>query len=454
MALISFESDDLNLPKEQSFESDDLNLPKEQSSATKSQIIFSIAILFLMNAMSTLDKSVFAILVPEMQADLGLNDFQISVLQGVAFSGSYVLFGLLMAGLIDRGPRKMIVFCGVTVWSLAATLCGAASSFSQLFLARMSLGAGESMISPTSQSLLSDMVPRERLTSAISVTVVAGSAVGAGVAFFAGGLLLQLFETVDFAGLAAWRMVYLVTGAPGLLLGMLAFFVFEPKSVRAKTKGAASLKAFSEFLRGNKRLYGCLICAFAFGAVIPTVLQAWGPTYGRRVLELSAVDVGNAFALVFAFGTLIGVVSVGLIVDRLISRGVVDGALRVYGLALVVSVPICIAAFEGHSTAMYYTGLVVTNMLLGASFGPAFAAIQMISEPQFRGRMAVSMLLISTLIGGGCGPMAVGLLTDRLFADRMMLGEAIAIVCGVAGLLSLALLCVAAKPFRQRFENS
>src|SRR5690606_35035070 len=96
---------------------------------------------------SFLDRQVIALLVEPIKADLGLNDFQIGLLQGPPFGIFYAMMSIPIAVLADRANRRNIVALGVTFWSLATAACGLAGSFLQLFLARIGVGSGEACLS-------------------------------------------------------------------------------------------------------------------------------------------------------------------------------------------------------------------------------------------------------------------------------------------------------------------
>jgi len=76
------------------------------------------------------DHSLFVI---PIQRDLHLSDTQISLLVGFAFGAFNALFGLPVARWIDGGRRRTIAAIGIAVWSVAASCCGLAANFWQLF---------------------------------------------------------------------------------------------------------------------------------------------------------------------------------------------------------------------------------------------------------------------------------------------------------------------------------
>ena len=109
---------------------------------------YVIAVLFLAYTFSFIDRQILALLVGPVKADLGLSDFQFSLLHGLAFGIFYTLMGIPLGRLADSSNRRNLIAAGVALWSLMTALCGFAKNFTQLFLARIGVGVGEAALSP------------------------------------------------------------------------------------------------------------------------------------------------------------------------------------------------------------------------------------------------------------------------------------------------------------------
>jgi predicted MFS family arabinose efflux permease len=96
----------------------------------------ALAILFLINLANYMDRFIMSILIEPVRKEFGLSDTQAGLLTGLAFSFIYALLILPVARLSDRFSRKKILVAAVAAWSLLTTLCGAASSYATLLLAR------------------------------------------------------------------------------------------------------------------------------------------------------------------------------------------------------------------------------------------------------------------------------------------------------------------------------
>ena len=121
--------------------------------------------LFVLTAayvLSFIDRQIISLLVEPMRADLEITDFQIGLLQGLAFAVFYTIMGIPIARLADKYNRKSIIAAGVFFWSLMTAACGLAKNFTSLFLFRMGVGVGEAALSPAAFSILSDSYPPNR----------------------------------------------------------------------------------------------------------------------------------------------------------------------------------------------------------------------------------------------------------------------------------------------------
>ena len=195
---------------------------------------YSVAVLMLIYIFSFIDRTTISLIVEPMKRDLHISDTQMGLLQGSAFALLYTFLGLPIARLSDRHSRRAIIAGGVFIWSIMATLCGLARTALQLFVARIGVGVGEAALSPAAYSIITDSFPRSKLGSAFSVYNI-GITIGAGVAFLVGGIVVAAVShagatyTLPLLGdVRAWQMVFIVTGAPGIVLPLLLLTFREP----------------------------------------------------------------------------------------------------------------------------------------------------------------------------------------------------------------------------------
>lgn len=391
---------------------------------------WTVAVLMIFQIVSMIDRQIMSVLIPEMRADLALNDFQISLVQGLSFALFYGIMGLVIGGMVDRYSRRSIMFVGIVIWSMAAASTGLARNYAQLFAGRLMVGAGEAAVSPAGQSLLSSIFPRHRLTTPMACFSVSG-VVGISLSYALGGNLLERFTMEPlggiFAGLAPWRQVLVVTGLPGVAIALLAFAIRDPvrKSHPKPTRQATGWSAFFSYIGTNKRLMLGLIIGSAMMAVAIQGTMVWTPTYARRILGASPAEVGTMMSVAVALGGIVGGLSLGVLIDHRFARGTRDMALRLLCVFCLVIPPLLAVAFVIGNFALLFAAVTLMMMTMGSSYGPTMAAVQMVAPPEMRGRFAALMVLASNLCGYALGPMLIGFLTDYVFGDPMKLGYAV-----------------------------
>ncbi|QEH78088.1 MFS transporter [Sphingomonas sp. C8-2] len=394
---------------------------------------WAVAVTMIFQIVSMIDRQVVSVLIPEMRADLGLNDFQISMVQGMAFALFYGAMGLIIGALVDRHSRQKIMFTGIVLWSIAAAATGFARNYVQLFVARLFVGFGEGAISPAAQSLLSGIFPRGKLATPMSCFTAAG-VIGISLSYALGGLLLDRFTVAPLGGvlegMAPWRQVLVVTGAPGVAVALLAFTLREPKRAGTPSpqRHEASWGSFFGYIRANARLMLGVILGSALVAMMTQAAMSWTPTYARRVLGVSAGEVGTIMSLAVGLGGVIGGIALGLVIDHWFRRGVHDIALRLLAIAALTVPPLIALCFLADDATILFGGITLMMLTMGAIFGPTLAAVQMIAPPAMRGRFGALVVLASNLFGFAFGPMLVGAITDYGFGDPNKIGVSVAIV--------------------------
>ena len=420
---------------------------------TRSPVPFSswwmVAVLFLFYVVAWIDRLIISMLVGPIKADLLLSDFQVSLIIGTAFALPIAIFGLPLGWAADRFSRRWVIFLGVAVWSLATVSCGFADSFTSLFFARAMVGVGEAALLPAAYSLMSDAFPRDRVTTATSIFQSSGK-LGSAVAFGLGGVIIAFAASLGAVNLpfrgetAPWHLVFILRGAPGLLLSLLAFSFPEParKNTVARTagdKGGKNSQLLKQFVTGHWQLLALMITSFCAIAICGYSLGSWIPTYIDRRFGWEPIQYGPALSVmnIVAAGALI---VNGRIVDFLYGRGMKDVHLRFYSWLLLGLMP----AFA----YMFFAGNPWVFLLLYAAVQLATmpfmvymaAVLALIAPSTVRGQMMGVFLFFIQILGFGVGPAIVGFLTDNVFQDEAKLGLSLAAI--LIGGIVVAFLCL------------
>ena len=185
----------------------------------------ALALLFSINLFNYIDRQVLSAVLPKLELEASLfhpNDrYRKSKLGSLttAFMVSYMLFSPVFGWLGDKRPRWALVGIGVVVWSLASGGSGLATSFAMLLLTRCLVGIGEAAYGPVAPAMLSDLYPERKRGQVLAFFYMA-IPVGSALGFVIGG---QIADTAW-----GWRGAFQVVVLPGLLLGVLCFFMREP----------------------------------------------------------------------------------------------------------------------------------------------------------------------------------------------------------------------------------
>lgn len=415
---------------------------------------YVVGVLSLAYCFSAIDARVLTLLVVPIKQDLGLSDFQISLLQGFAFALLYSIAAIPVGRMVDTSrARTRIIVWGVILWSIMTMACGLARSFGQLFAARIGVGVGEATLSPTAYSLISDYFDSRRRALAISVYAI-GYPIGGGLALIIGGVLLRHFTeigglTLPLVGtLSPWQAVFVMVGLPGAIIAALLMTVREPER-RELAKGYQGLAIpFSDvlaYLRQHWQLYAMLIGAISLIGMLSIGVTLWYPTFLIRTYKLSVTQVGLYYGTVMLVCGTIGTLGGGWLSGRLMRAGRRDANMRIVLITTILkALPLILGPLM--PTPALALGLMAIGTLIGqAAQGVIIAAIQDVTPNQLRGQVMALTLLFVNLIGLGLGASFIAAITDFGFGDEGALRYSISIA-GAVLLPCIVLLIVVGMP--------
>ena len=194
---------------------------------------WSLGLLTLVYTLGFLDRQIINILAEPIKEDLGLVDWQLGALTGLAFALFYTIMGLPIARLADRKSRPRIIGASLFVWSGFTALCGQATGFTSLFLMRLGVGIGEAGCSPPATSLIADFAPKAKRASAMAFYAL-GNPLGSLLGLAFGGIVASQF---------GWRTAFLAAGLPGIIIAVIVVFgLREPRTQMAVPPAPPPLK--------------------------------------------------------------------------------------------------------------------------------------------------------------------------------------------------------------------
>ncbi len=413
---------------------------------------YVVFVLCICAMVAFVDRMIINLLVEDIKADLSLSDTQISLLQGLAFALFYAVMAVPLGRLADSGRRNLLITFGIIIWTVAASACGLARTFWQLFFARMFVGIGEATLTPAGFSMLADLFKPHRLALPLSVYTGA-SFVGSGVALLVGGFVIAQLQKLDVVSLPllgvmqAWEAAFIIAAAPGVLIALLFFLtVREPLRRLAPTRAGTaadiekpSLRDVADFCRSEARVFAAVFGGVSLLAAAQFSLGAWVPAHFIRNFGWTAPEVGYTYGIIFLTCGSAGVILGGWLADRFQARGQQDGHLRTALISALCTMPFTILfglATDSHVAVAALAGSVFFGTM---AFGAGPALIPVISPPRMRGLLVALYLLVANLIGQAGGPWLVAVFTDYVFGSSLRVGDSLAIVPAVLLLLGAAL---------------
>lgn len=362
----------------------------------------ALALLVLIFAASYLDRQILSVLQESIKHDLGLSDSELGLLTGFGFALFYALFGIPVARLADHWQRRKLIAVCIVAWSMMTALSGAAKSFPLLLSARVGVAVGEAGCNPASYSLISDLYDRRHRATALSVYNV-GSSIGIIIGFFVGPWLDHTF---------GWRTTFVLVGLPGILLAVgILLWVREPQR-----KGSAEPP-----LRLNKVLRMLwddpvlrrLAPALAISTFISTGPAIWAVPYLMRAYGIPLGTIGAWMALALGVGSMVGMLAVGTLADRLSIR---DNRWYVWLSAITLSImcPAFILAYLAGDAVTAMAALSVPFALSGTFAASCMTVLHQRVPPKSRATASAISLLIGHVFGAGLLVWVVGIVSDLL----------------------------------------
>lgn len=369
-------------------------------------------LLFLANLFNFFDRTIPAIVTEPVRREWDLSDLQIGLF-GTAFTLIYALAGIPLGRLADSTSRARIMGWGLAAWSGLTALNGLAWNFWSFLLMRMGVGIGEASYAPAANSLIGDLFPAERRARAMGIFML-GLPLGLTLAFFTVGAMVEAF--------GSWRAPFFIAAIPGLLLALFVLMIREP--VRGAAEGRQVAQGpVSQPIRKLLAIptFGWLILAgLAFNFAVYACNLFMVPLL-MRYFSLSLSQAALSTGLIVGITGLVGLTAGGWLADRTHQRWprgrLLFGTLSLLLATLFTGLPLLL----GRTEAAPFVGLFSVGWLCSYCFyTTAYPAIQDVVEPRLRATAMALFFAGLYLLGGGLGPVVVGLLSDH-FAETSRL---------------------------------
>ena len=393
---------------------------------------YVLVMLTVVSMINIMDRLILSILLEDIKAEFTFTDTQLGVLAGLAFALFYALMSIPIARWADISNRKNILAAALIIWSGMTALCGAATGFVSLFLARLGVGIGEAGGSPPSYSIIADYFKPSERARAMGVYVT-GSVLGTGGGLIVGGLLGEWL---------GWRMTFLALGIPGIFLGVILYFtVKEPPRGRYDSgsdhsKQAVDIKRTLTSLASNK-VYVRVSLSFAMLTMVGYAMALWLAPIMLRNFEVSLGMVGLYLGGTYILGGIPGPLIGGYLTDYMVKRDA-RWCAWIPAIFVLSSVTTFWFSLSADSLSEFLGFFALTYALFMI---PQGASLSMLQSSLGSGERALGMsfvLLVTTMVGLAIGPLLVGLFSDLLAPAYGVksLNYALMTVCGGAALIA------------------
>jgi MFS family permease len=424
---------------------------------------YTTILLGILYWVSLLDRTIISLMVDPIKKDLGITDVQFGLLHGVAFAITFSIFGLVAGFLADRSNRRKIVFWSVAIWSLATAACGLAQNFWHLLLARVGVGAGEAGLNPAATSMITDLFPPERRNFPMAVYAL-GASVGAGCAFIFGGVIIDMVSSASsivlpiIGEVAPWQAVFMIIGAPGILIAFLVFVTPEPKRIGKKSENVsenvfATYSRYINFISSQKLFFTCHYIGFGFASLSFVAGAAWYPAHAGRTFQWPSTDIGLFLGTAMIIGGIFGKFICGNCLDWLTRRGHKD-AHFIYAVAvLALATPIGIIGLTS-SDSWVFLSMISLIFVLMSPIAPMYVGALNIATPnELRGSGVAFYSATIGLIALSAGPVLVAYFSEIFFAGQSI-GKGMATLFGISCPIGALVLFLGRKAMQKAVDDA
>ena len=257
--------------------------------------------LFILYITNYIDRTSVAYAALGMTHDLGFSDRVFGLGAGIFFV-SYVALQIPGAMLVEHWSARRLISAVMIAWGSLTALTGLVHTAHQLYFARLALGAAEAAFFPGVIVYLSHWFSREDRAKATGYFMSAIPLSQALASPVAGWIVGH-----SFLGLQGWRWLFILEGAPAIVLGAIAYFFLNDWPREADWLAPAQREWIEQKLHREKlatphampvvhALRSPIVLLLAVVAFLQYFVgygfYFWFPTMLKRVSTLSDFGVG------------------------------------------------------------------------------------------------------------------------------------------------------------------
>ena len=356
---------------------------------------------------------------------------------------SYTLLQIPVGALLDRIGIKWMMRVGTILWSIASFMTAIVSGLGLILLSRILLGIGESPAFPGSSKATGYWFPvreRGRATTAFDAAAKLSSALGLPV------VALAVSEW-------GWRAGFWMTGILSLLYAVVFWALYRDPSESkrlsqaeqeyivaggAQQEHAAPTNTATNlgFLLRQRKVWGLTLAFTAYNYAFNLFL-VWLPGYLQTQLHASVLKSGLYLVIPWLVAAIVDVLIGGVLVDRLISRGLDPTKTRkiVFTIGMVLGITAVGAAFTTNvNVAVTWFTISLAGLAFAAPI--AWSVPSLIAPKGSVGTVGGIMNFLGNL-AGIVAPIVAGIVADRVGFGTNFLITGVILLAGIACFLFL-----------------
>jgi MFS family permease len=389
-------------------------VPTESAAATSGARTYAwvvFALMFCLLLSDYMSRQALNALFPILKVQWRLSDTQLGSISGVVPMAVGVLT-LPFSLIADRWGRVKSIALMAALWSLATLGCAIASSYHEMFVARIFVGVGEAAYGSVGLAMLISIFPGH-LRSTIAGGFTSAAAFGSVLGVSVSGIIATHF---------GWRWAMGLMAIFGLGLVIVYFFVVtEKRLARAHANNASGPPVYGRVKQTPRALFSSLFpsrsvfCAYLGSALqifIQGTLFVWLPSYLNRYWGMpvsKAAVMAAGLVLVSGMGQLL----CGLMTDRISGDSSLKRWNMAIGYCVVLGILLAIA-FRLPPGNLQLALLAPAVLFLASSFGTCSAIIAGATPPAIHGSAFATLTLFNNILGLAAGPFFTGVIADAV----------------------------------------
>jgi MFS transporter, ACS family, tartrate transporter len=305
--------------------------PTDVADRTRRRVMLRIMpYLFALYIIAYLDRVNVGYAALTMKGDLGFTDEVIGLGAGIFFIG-YVLLEIPGTILVEKWSARGWIARIMISWGIVAILMGFVHTKTQFYSLRFILGAAEAGFFPGIIIYLSHWFRYTDRAKAVAMFMAAIS-----ISNIIGSPLSGLLLGTNWLGLAGWRWLFIIEGAPAIIFGVITIFYLTDRPHQAswladderewltselerenRVKQGAHASGLLQTILQAFRHREVILLTLAYFFMVTAVygLNFWLPTMVKKLSGSSNLVVSLISALPYCVG-LISILLVGWSSDR------------------------------------------------------------------------------------------------------------------------------------------